>query len=221
MTPANDRVYVYALAEPGLPRRFTVMGHRLCSLALGEVDAVIESRRLPDFTTDAIRQQHALVARLAAREPAILPARFGSVADEPALRTLVSSHREEILAALEQVRGCAQMTVRLFFGSTNATRDVAAPAARTGTEFLNRRRQRARQLPAEVERVRRELGPVVRSERVAAGERGGLVTVFHLVPHSAIDDYRERAARLSQILLPLTVTVTGPWPVFAFAPELF
>jgi hypothetical protein len=220
MAPATDRVYVYALAEPGLPDRFTVLGHRLRSLPIGDVAAVVESGRVPDFTTDAIRRQHALVARLVARGPAILPARFGSIADEPSLRSRVSGHREVILAALAQVRGCAQMTVRIF-GPAGHSRDDPLPSARTGTEFLNRRRQRARQVPPEVEMVRRELGSQVRSERVAAGERDGLVTVFHLVPNQALDAYRERASRLIPMLQPLTATVTGPWPAFAFAPELF
>jgi hypothetical protein len=235
MTERNDRLYVYALAQPGLPRQFTVLRHRLRSLPLDGVDVVVEHRPPPDFTTDAVRRQHAVVTRLAARQPAILPARFGSIADEASLRSLVSRRRKEILAALEQVRGCVQMTVRIVIPTIPTAPMVATPSpgladarsgeplssARTGTEFLQRRLERARHVPHEVEIVRRELGSLVRSERVAAGEREGLVTVFHLVPHQDLDAYRRHASRLQSKLQPRTVSVTGPWPVFAFAPELF
>jgi hypothetical protein len=151
------------------------------------------------------------------------------------LRSLVSRRRKEIVAALEQVRGCAQMTVRIVTptgprvptvstlprGSAGARSGDSVSSARTGTEFLERRLERARHVPPEVETLRRELGSLVRSERVAAGEREGLVTVFHLVSHQELDAYRRHASGLASKLQPRTVSVTGPWPVFAFAPDLF
>jgi hypothetical protein len=232
MTARNDRLYVYALAEPGLPRQFTVLGHRLRSLPLDGVDVVVEHRPPPDFTTDAVSRQHAIVTRLASRHPAILPARFGSIADQASLQSLVSRRGKEILAALQQVRGCAQMTVRIVtptvptFSSlspdpADARSGGPVSSAPTGTEFLKRRLERARHVPSEVEILRRELGALVRSERFVAGERDGLVTVFHLVPHQKLDAYARRASGLPSKLQPRTVRVTGPWPVFAFAPDLF
>jgi Gas vesicle synthesis protein GvpL/GvpF len=106
-------------------------------------------------------------------------------------------------------------------GQADARSDAPASSARTGTEFLERRLERARHVPPEVEILRRELGSLVRSERVAAGEREGLVTVFHLVSDQELDTYRRHASRLLSKLQPRTVSVTGPWPVFAFAPDLF
>jgi hypothetical protein len=106
-------------------------------------------------------------------------------------------------------------------GSADARSGDPISGARTGTEFLKRRLARARHVPPEVELLRRELGSLVRSERVAAGEREGLVTVFHLVPHQKLDAYRRHASELLSKLQPRTVSVTGPWPVFAFAPDLF
>jgi hypothetical protein len=219
MMPANDCLYVYALAGPGPPHRFTVLGRRLRRLSLGEISAIVERRPPPDVTTDEVRRQHEIVTRLASREPAILPARFGSSADEPSLRSLISMRRKEIVAALENVRGCAQMTVRIF-GASDPPRDDRV-RARSGTEFMQRRLKRMRHVPEEVAIVRGELGSWVREERVAAGERDGLVTVFHLVAHRDLDDYRGHAARLQATLAPRTASVSGPWPAFAFAPELF
>src|SRR5262245_9592150 len=156
MKPGSEGVYVYALAEPGFPRHLTVLGRRLHNLQIDDVAAVIERRQPPDFTTDAVRQQHAIIARLTSRLAVVLPARFGSFTDEPSLRTLVSRHRREILAAIEQARGCAQMTIRIF-GSTGGTSDESRPGARTGTEFLERARERAKHVPPEARIVHAKL----------------------------------------------------------------
>ena len=69
--------------------------------------------------------------------------------------------------------------------------------------------------------IRRELGALARAERAEAGERGVRLVVYHLVARRLISRYRRRASVLPTLLTPYTVTVTGPWPVFAFAPELF
>ena len=91
----------------------------------------------------------------------------------------------------------------------------------SGTAYLARRRERAHQQPPEVEIIRRELGALVRAERAEAGERGVRLVVYHLVARRLVSRYRRRASVLQTLLTPYAVTVTGPWPVFAFAPELF
>lgn len=220
MKPGSEGVYVYALTEPGLPRSVTVLGRRLRNLAIDDVAAIVERREPPEFTTDAVRRQHDIITRLAGRLPVVLPARFGSVTDESSLRALVARHRLEILAALDQARGCAQMTVRVF-GPGDAMREESRPAARTGTEFLERARERSKHVPPEAATVRAAMSAYVKAERIATGERSGLLTVFHLVPRERLDVYRQRASGLQSMLPGYAVTVTGPWPVFAFAPELF
>jgi hypothetical protein len=220
MAPGSETLYVYALTEPGLPRFFTVLGRRLHNLPIDGVGVIIERREPPEFTTDAVRRQHHIITRLTSRLPVVLPARFGSVTDEPSLRALVSRRRLEIRAAFEQARGCAQMTVRVF-GPDAGGDEESKPAARTGTEFLERARERARHVPAEAAAVRAEMSAYVKAERIASGERSGLVTVFHLVPVESLGSYRRRASGLQSMFPRHAVTVTGPWPVFAFVPELF
>ena len=220
MQPRSEGIYVYALAEPGLPRHFTVLGRRLHALLIDDVAAVIERRQPPEFTTDAVRHQHAIITRLSSRLPVVLPARFGSFTDERSLRTLVSRHRRETLAAFEQARGCAQMTVRIF-GPSAESADHARASVSTGTEFLERARARMKHAPREAGIVRAAMSECVKAERVATGERNGLLTVFHLVPLEWLESYRQRASGLQSLLPGHVVTVTGPWPVFAFAPELF
>jgi Gas vesicle synthesis protein GvpL/GvpF len=212
-------VYVYALSSPGLPRRLSVLGRRLQCIAIGGIDAILERSGTPARTLDDIQLQHRIVSRLAARASSLLPARFGSIVNEGALRSLVEERQNEILAALRLVRNCEQMTLRVF-GPAERGGDTDPPAA-SGTAYLARRRERAHQPAPELEIVRRELGALARAERAEPGERGVRLVVYHLVARRLISRYRRRATVLQALLTPYGVTVTGPWPVFAFAPELF
>ena len=51
----------------------------------------------------------------------------------------------------------------------------------------------------------------------SAFQRGGAVRLAR----RQVSRYTRRASVLQTLLTPYAVTVTGPWPVFAFAPELF
>ena len=171
MRRETDRaVYVYGLSSPGLPRRLSVLGRRLQCLDIGGIDAIIERSRTPDRSLEDVQFQHRLVSRLTARTPSLLPARFGSVVTEDALRSLVSERHVEIEDALRLVRNCEQMTVRVF--GPAADERAIDPQSASGTAYLARRRERAHQRPPEAEIIRRELGALARAERAEAGERG-------------------------------------------------
>ena len=220
MRRETDRaVYVYALSSPGLPRRLSVLGRRLQCLALGSIDAIVERSTTRGRSLEDIQLQHRLVGRLAARAPALLPARFGSVVTEDALRSLVSERQGEIEEALRLVRNCEQMTVRVFGPAEAALGTDSHPVS--GTAYLTRRRERTHQRPPEAGIIRRELGALTRAERTEPGERGIRLVVYHLVARRQVSRYRRQASVLQSLLSPYAVTVTGPWPVFAFAPELF
>ena len=220
---AERSFYVYALAGPGLPRRFTILGRRLQALDFAGIAAILEpgtSAAAVQPSTEALERQHAIVTRLAARGAAVLPARFGSIVTEESLRGLLERRRQEVRAALRQVRGCEQMTVRVL-GDPEQSATVLAPTS--GTVFLQQRRAQAHHETAEVGTIRRQFGDCVRADRVQRGRQGIRVTVFHLVPRRRFAIYQRRALVLQQKLRQdgLTVTITGPWPVFAFAPDLF
>ena len=84
------------------------------------------------------------------------------------LRALVSRHRRQILAAFRQTRGCAQMTVRIF-GRDAGGHEPSMPPARTGTEFLERARERSKHVPAEAATVRAEMSGFAKAERIVSG----------------------------------------------------
>jgi hypothetical protein len=211
-------VYVYALSSPGLPRRLSVLGRRLHCLAIGGIAVIIERADASRRSLEDVQLQHRIVARLAARSPALLPARFGSAVTERALRSLVSERREEIEEALRLVRNCEQMTVRVF-GPPESAPDTDGPAV-SGTAYLASRGRRRHRQPPEAEIIRRELSSLTRAERTEPGGRGIRLVVYHLVARRQLSRYRRQASVLQSLLSPYPVTVTGPWPAFAFAPEL-
>lgn len=220
MTARDPHWYVYALAARGLPAALRLPGHSLDVLTIAGVDVIVERRpERPHPTADVLRDQHRIVARLAERSDAILPARFGTWVDETALRKVITGHTGTITRALAAVRGRQQMTVRVF-----GAPDVIAPAAgrpASGTAFLESRRARVHAVPADVATIRTVLGGLVADERVEAGGPGLRLTVFHLVPAALVGTYREKASELVSGLAPHDVRISGPWPPFAFAPDLF
>jgi hypothetical protein len=219
MRETDREVYVYALSSPELPRRLSVLGRRLNCLTIGGIDVIVERSGTPGRSLEDIQLQHRIVSRLAARASALLPARFGSMVTEGAVKSLVSERQDEIQEALRLVRNCEQMTLRVF---GPAEREEATdPPSGSGTAYLARRRERAHQRPPELEIISRELGALVTAERAEAGERGVRLVVYHLVARRLVSRYRRRASVLQTLLTPYAVTVTGPWPVFAFGPELF
>jgi hypothetical protein len=246
MRPPTDReVYVYALSSPGLPRHLSVLGRRMNCIPIGRVDAIVEYSPGPGRSVGDIQLQHRIVSRLAARTTALLPARFGSSLMKSALESLVSRRQDEIRAALRLVRNCEQMTIRVFNedasdqreparhlalpSSTGGGRTAAAVAqaeqvegaATGGTAYLIARQQRAHHVPRELAVIRGELAGLVRGERVSPPYGALRAVVYHLVARRTVARYQRRASVLPSLLAPHVVTVTGPWPVFAFAPELF
>jgi hypothetical protein len=219
MPAVAERLYVVALAEPGLPRRILLSGRHLHALTIESITAIVEKRsERPEATPSALQEQHTIVTGLSARVPALLPLRFGSLLTSADLQSIITANKETIVSALARVRGHVQMTVRVF-GEPDARRPTDDRGS--GAAFLASRQRQAHYLPAEAATIRRVLGDLVAEERMQPGEGGLRVTIYHLVAQSAVDAYLERASSLQALVAPHQVAVSGPWPVFAFAPELF
>ena len=218
-------LYLYALVdgEPSGPLGEGIAGEPLRLLPRGGVSAVtgdLPARPNPD--REILEQQDAVVRRLAERFGAILPARFGEAfADEAALAGRLDPREREIAEALVLVRGCVQMTLRVF-GEPEPAPELDT-AGGPGTRHLAaRRRQRewAQSLP-EIEPLRAALHPLLRAERIERhGAPGPLVgTAYHLIPRSQAGAYLEALEAARGRIGDRRVAATGPWPPYAFAPE--
>jgi hypothetical protein len=218
-------LYVFALAGRKAAA-FTAAGHRIEFVRAGAVYAAVERLdERPAVSEAALRTQHEIVARIAAKVDAILPARFGSLVDLEELERVIAIRGDAIRGALELVRGRAQMTVRLLDGEARPAivpLAHAAAGATSGTEYLHARRRAAvHALPQAVTTIAAAVKDIVAAERLEAGQGRVAATVYHLVEHAAVAGYRKRLAGISPGPDGQTLSISGPWPPFAFVPELW
>ncbi|HEU5255878.1 MAG TPA: GvpL/GvpF family gas vesicle protein [Vicinamibacterales bacterium] len=223
---------MYAIAVSSRPvHRLTGMaGERLRAIAFDGVMAIVgDVRHRPAASTRNLRQYAAVVESIAARMPAVLPARFGTTFDDVAELTLMLQSRGATMRRrLRAVRGRTQMTIRLL-GSDPANgplRGQTPVTSRTGvrprnkstqgTQYLRQRLavlRTAREVP-ELAPIRPAIRRFVRDERVE--RRGDVATIHHLIPRAMVERYRaavERTAAESDVRL----AVSGPFAPYAFA----
>ncbi len=228
-------LYLYALvghppradAGRGLRReRLQVLPGRAFHVVVGRMDTA------PAAATATLRRHDAVVRRIAATVDAILPVRFGSVLpDEDAVARLLGPRAIELAGRLAHVRGHEQMTLRLY-GPRRGSREkprVSVPetdapeGARVGpgARYLEARKRLHRAaLAPELDAVRPLLDGLVADERVQRHATPPLlVSVYHLVPRDRRARYRTRVARAATRLAPLRLTVSGPWPPYAFGAD--
>ncbi len=212
-------LYVYALAGQPVPP-VTIAGHRIeCVESDAGYAAVTRLKAAPLVTEEALRRQHDVVADLVDRVESLLPARFGAFMDRAALLAVLGARREAIREALALVRNRRQMTLRLFEPDSPAPGGTAGRAASSGAAYLEARRAAAA-IPAALRAAGDALGPLVRAERAGAARGKASATLYHLIDRDAADRY---AGELAAFLLrsPAAIAASGPWPPFAFAPDLW
>jgi len=209
-------LYVLALTDTDLGT-WTVGGRQIHSVAYGRIHVVYQRRSVaPPVTDEELRAQHAAVVAIAQRAPAVLPARYGSLLAKRELTAAVRQHETDILAALDRVRDHAQMTIRIL-GKRAPGTAMRSTAPISGTEYLQRARRAADPpMTSAGERVLAAVKPFVAAERREHGAGGLLATVYHLVDVHKFERYTKAAGG------PVAgVIVSGPWPPFAFSPQLW
>jgi hypothetical protein len=217
-------MYVYAITPASAPQlpACGLRGERLVLVREGAVAAATgRLSRAPRPTPRNLRAHHHAVAAIADAVPAVLPARFGMLLEEHDLRDLLGSREAAFRRALHRVRGRAQMTVRFPRAMERDARRRSTDAGGlqlSGAAWL---RARAHDLSraarrAECVRLRGAVRRWARGEQVS--EQAGVLSVYHLVPRSAAAAYRRAAAGIGSSTLP--VLVGGPYPPFAFVPDL-
>jgi hypothetical protein len=215
-------LYLYAIADSPLsPHVRGIFGRPLRSLDLQGVHAIVEtSGRAPRATVARLRAQDRVLRQLSHLDAALLPSRFGThFAARSELERAVAPRRRDLRRALRRVRGCVQMTVRLFPSPAHARR---ARKREGGAEYLRRlaREARAREAHPDLRRVRSAARRFVRAERVEWHDGPTLVaSVYHLVPRATEREYLAALARLARSGR-VKLLVSGPWLSFAFAEEL-
>jgi gas vesicle protein GvpL/GvpF len=222
----TDILYLYAVAdtEPSGPLGVGIEDEPLRLIPAGGLVAVAGSLPgRPPAGAETLKKQDAVVRRLAGLFAALLPVRFGeSAADEAAVAAKIAPREHELTAALELVRGCVQMTLRVFGEPDPALEPAPATSGGPGARYLEARRQEQatlRSLP-EIAPLSLALRPLLRAERIERQAAGPLLgTAYHLVPRERTAAYLAAVEEARDRIGGRRIAATGPWPPYAFAPE--
>ena len=218
-------LYIYAVidGEPAGPLGEGIGSEPLRLVRTGGIAAVAgDLSALPQPSPETLKRQDAVVRRLAGLFAALLPARFGeSAPDEAALAARLAPRESELTAALALVRGCVQMTLRVF-GEPDPAPVPGTPAAGgPGARYLAARReerQRLHSLP-EIGPLSQALRPLLRAERIERHAAGPLLgTAYHLVSRDGTAAYLAAVEEARGLIGGRRIAATGPWPPYAFAP---
>jgi hypothetical protein len=200
--------------------------------------AVVERRGdVPPVEFGSLKRHHQVVSQFAARVPAILPVRFGTLLETSELADALRDREEEIGDAFALVRDRVQFTWRRPSASIKGGRPKTQNGRRktengdekiltgrfqsagSGAEYLRRAARAANPPPpASLASLRSTVMPLVVAERYQPATSSVPDTLYHLVDKTVVARY----AVLADGLKPghLRLTRTGPWPPFAFAPEI-
>jgi hypothetical protein len=236
---------VYAIVGRSSSRRTLIRASDAGGASVRPVNARATAAVVSDCSgsvsasAQALRDHDRIVRRIAKVAPAILPVRFGTLVEsERSLVGLLDAWSDDLQKALALVDRRCQMTLRLFAPTGAAPleegsvagehaqniehAEAAQTAARPGTSYLMRRSQEqaAAQLAPELEPLREAFASIVAAERVTRHNQGPLIlTAYYLIPRTAVAVYR-RLLRRHAPALGGRATVSGPWPPYAFVPEL-
>jgi Gas vesicle synthesis protein GvpL/GvpF len=190
--------------------------------------AAVERRAdVPPVEFDVLKRHDAVVTRLAAAVPAILPVRFGTLMELDEIEAALEDREEELDEAFDLVRGRVQFTWRSEV--RRARHEVSGPigeAARTtaslpgaGAAYLRRIARASKPSPPAAFRGAREkLRPLVAAERYERATTTLPDSLYHLVERANVERYRLLAGKLGEGTL--ATRVSGPFAPFAFTPDL-
>ena len=218
--------YVFALVDavPG-GRTGSGLSGPLSLRKLPAGFAVVERRAdVPPVEFGSLKKHQDVVARLAQSVPAILPVRFGTLLEEDHFDEALEERDEEIADAFDLVRGRVQFTWRSRrrkaegAGRTGRT-STAKTGAGSGTAYLRQAARAANPAPPAAFRpLKTKLSSLIAAQRYQPATPALPEAVYHLVERKNTDRYAA-AARAVIESSPL-LSVTGPFPPFAFAPEI-
>ena len=213
--------YVFALVDaPPAARPGKGLSGSLGLRRVGSAYAVVERRAdVPPAEFGTLHQHQQVVTQLAEQVPAILPVRFGTLLDSDALDEALSERDEEVEEAFAAVRDRVQFTWRRKSSGRGGGRlKSTAPAATAGAEYLRRAARASRPAPPAAWRpLRDKLAAFVVAERYQPAGKTVPDSLYHLVARDAAIRYTTMGRALSHADPKLTMT--GPWPPFAFAPD--
>jgi hypothetical protein len=221
-------MWVYAIRDRAdLPPPVGVTGLAgapLEGVCEGGLLAVISRHaELPEIrAVEALWAHEHVVERLLA-ERAVLPMRFASrLAGEQPLRHALATRQDELIAALDSVRGRVELAVRAMSSDPRrrqAPRSTVAAAqdSHCGREYLRAKLEVRERADAAAAALHEPLAAVaVAGSRRPGREPGEVLRASYLVERPVVAEFRAVAQRLQREYGDTTVLCTGPWPPYSF-----
>ncbi|HZU20833.1 MAG TPA: GvpL/GvpF family gas vesicle protein [Gaiellaceae bacterium] len=214
-------IHVYAFAEglDALPAVTGLDGAELEQLSLGRV-ATVFSRRTRPTSAETVRRDAlthgAVVEALAQAATAVLPVRFGEVADdEGALAESLRRRMPAIVAALDRVRDCVEVGLRVWH------EPPPREHAESGAAYMRRRLEGERRRRDTVGRLHERLTSIARDAHATVHDLDAReqLTAAYLVPAARVGEVRSLVNDFAARHHDLPVVCTGPWPAYSFAQE--
>lgn len=209
-------LYAVTAGSPSASEVTGIAGRAVQCVAVCGVAAVVgdvgDKAAAP--TQAAILEHARVVEQLMASSDALLPARFGhGFADEGALADAIASRASQLQAALDQVRGCVELGLRVVRGD-----GATAPSRTTGTDYMRARLDAVREAEGTAKEVHDALAGVARASTHQVLATPQLVlTAAYLLPREDVDSFRERVEAIERRHPELSFLCTGPWPPYSFA----
>lgn len=188
--------------------------------------AVIVSDYEPATLDQSAALVHARVIGECFRMATVLPFRFGTVFDtDEAMRRAVRSNRRHFQQSVEQLRGKAEMHLKLVVRDgtlKDVVHDVLPPTV--GIEYLSRLRERAaldrdrqskaKTISVQVHRMFNPLAEEISCKKVESG--GFAIDIAHLIDSKSVEKYQNRYASATRQLKNCEIAISGPWPPYHF-----
>jgi hypothetical protein len=181
------------------------------------LDAVISDIALAEGQASeaAILAHAAVVEALTVANEALLPARFSrGYPSEDALVEAIAGREPRVTQALERVRGCVEIGLRVY--------DEAQPAdGRTeasGSAYMRSRLEEVRGAERTAAELHDALAVSAResTSRVLATPQL-LLSAAYLLPRGAVEPFQRAVETVERDRPGLTFVCTGPWPPYSFA----
>ena len=174
--------------------------------------------------------EHARVVGACFRQGTVLPFKFGTIFDsDDALRQAVRTNRRAFGKSVEQLRGKAEMHIKLIVrdGSLKQVVDDVPLPHTTGGDYLSKlrvkaakdreRQSKARTLTVQMQKLFNPLEADVSCRKVDSN--GMLLDIAHLIDSKSVLKYQNRYGMATRQFKNCELVLSGPWPPYHFLPE--
>lgn len=223
-------VYGYCVVPAGVmpPERLTGLGGAAVEArSIAGLAVWVSQTDRPEPGVEAVKAHNSVIEAAVTEEVTPVPLRFGQWSEDAEIFDRVVTEKagwyEE---RLRTFAGAMEFGMRVAApGKTLQARDVQAPKAQSGLEYMQHLRAQANATQGqreEAEEVRLAIAAVmsgiVREERTEEPRtQHGVLVGSHLVSREYFDEYHQRTSTLRTQFPELRFLVSGPWVPYSFA----